>query len=107
MKRTDLERRERELKRSLKKDDVLRRKAGSGAGLTVGNYIEQLFMLFRYDENDIFNTTDDINVLELLEGMKVDQPEKQWDTILRKAIGRTKIANKEKAYNELCSMIQS
>ena len=104
MKRTELERRERELRRSLKKDDVLKRKS-ERIGLTVGNYIDQLFSLFRYDEQQIFNTTDDIHVLELLEGMKVDQPEKQWDTIIRKAIGRTKVANKEKAFNELSSLV--
>lgn len=104
MKRTELERRERELRRSIKKDDVLKRKS-ERIGLTVGNYIDQLFSLFRYDEEQIFNTTDDIHVLELLEGMKADQPEKQWDTIIRKAIGRTKIANKEKAFDELSSLV--
>ncbi len=105
MKRTELERRERELKRSLKKEEVLRRKSDRGESMTVGNYIEELFALFRYDEVEIFNTTDDIQVLELLEGMKVHQPEKQWDTILRKAISRTKVANKEKAFNELSSLV--
>ena len=104
MKRTELERRERELRRSLKKDDVLRRKT-ERIGLTVGDYIDQLSSLFRHDEQHIFNTTDDIHVLELLEGMKVDQPEKQWDTIIRKAIGRTKVTDKEKAFNELSSLV--
>ena len=108
MKRTDLERRERELKRTIKKQDILAKKEMSREGRTVGGYIQGLFSLLRYDEQEIFNTTDDIDILELLEEMKEFTPEKQWDTILRKAISKTKIsniANKEKAFNELNALL--
>ena len=102
MKRTDLERRERELRRVEKRDEVAQRRAESGdKGVSVGILIDELFALFRYDDQEIFNTTDDMEVLAQLERIKDEQPEKQWDNILRKAIKKTKVSKKEKAFNEL------
>lgn len=99
MKRTELERRERELRRMEKKNLALSK--GEKEVMSVGDYIEALFGLFRYDMEEIFNTMDDVAILELLENMKEDHPEKQWDVIIRKAVNKTKVAAKEKAYDEL------
>jgi len=104
MKRTELERRERELKRSTKKSEVLERKTAR-AGRSVGQYIDDLTALFRYDNEEIFNTTDDIAILELIERMKEDLPEKQWDTVLKKAVNRTKVKQADRAVTELATFI--
>jgi hypothetical protein len=100
MKRTELERRERELKRSAKKVEVQERKSGR-AGRTIGQYIDDLAAMFRYDAEEIFNTTDDLAILELIERMKEDLPEKQWDTVLRTAVNRTKVKQANRAVDEL------
>ncbi len=105
MKRTDLERRERELKRVMKREAVAERRNGKGVDMSVGDFITSLHSLFRYDEQEIFNTTDDIAILELLEQMKEGQPEKQWDNIIRKAIKKTGIAGKEKAFEDLKTLM--
>ena len=101
MKRTDLEKRERELRRVEKRAEGAVRRESDRSGKTVGNYIDSLFSIFRYDQNEIFNTTDDIDVLEIIENMKEDHPPKQWDNILRKAIKKTKVTSKDKAFDEL------
>ncbi|MBW7857870.1 MAG: hypothetical protein H3C43_06195 [Leptonema sp. (in: Bacteria)] len=100
MKRTELERRERELKRSTKKVEVIERKS-SRAGRSVGQFIDDLAGLFRHDVEEIFNTTDDIEILDLIERMKEDLPEKQWETVLRKAVNRTKVKQAQRAIDEL------
>ncbi|GBF51669.1 hypothetical protein LPTSP4_32070 [Leptospira ryugenii] len=97
MKRTELERRERELRRMEKK----KISSGSKESMSVGDYIEALFGLFRYDTEEIFNAKEDESVLELLENMKMEQPEKQWDVIIRKAVNKTKVVQRERAYEEL------
>lgn len=99
MKRTELERRERELRRMEKKAQALQK--GERDEMSVGAYIEALYGLFRYDMEEIFNTKEDLSILELLENMKEDHPEKQWDVIIRKAVNKTKVSAKEKAYDEL------
>ena len=93
MKRTELERKERELKKQEKK--ISRIAGGESAKKSVNEYIEQLFSLLRYDQNELFNTTDDVNILELLEEMKNDLPESQWENVIKKAIKKTKISGKK------------
>jgi hypothetical protein len=106
MKRTEIEKRERELKRHQKKTDVIERKIQSNTKkASVGEYINDLFSLFRYDNEEIFNAKDDIKILEVLEEMKNSFPEKQWDNIIRKAVKKTNITNKEKAVIELKELI--
>lgn len=104
MKRTELERRERELKRMAKRVEVLERKS-SRAGRTVGQYIDDLAALFRYDAEEIFNTTDDLDILELIERMKEELPEKHWETVLKKAVNRTKVRQANRAVKELSTFI--
>lgn len=100
MKRTELERRERELKRQSKKVEVQERKSAK-SGRTIGQFIDDLTALFRYDTEEIFNTTDDLNILELIERMKEDLPEKQWETVLKKAVSRTHVRQASRAVTEL------
>ncbi|MCG6144329.1 LB_289 family protein [Leptospira bandrabouensis] len=97
MKRTELERRERELRKAEKKKIL----PGQKEAMSVGDYIDSLFGMFRYDSDEIFNASDDENILELLENMKMEHPEKQWDVIIRKAVNKTKVEQKEKAYDSL------
>ncbi|HBS03322.1 MAG TPA: hypothetical protein DEA96_00040 [Leptospiraceae bacterium] len=104
MKRTELERRQRELRRAEKKVEVLERKAGEEKK-NAGFYINHLASLFRHDMNEIFNTKDDLDILESLEGLKEDLPEKQWETVLRKAVNRTKVTEVDRAVNELREMM--
>ncbi|AOP36559.1 hypothetical protein A0128_21380 [Leptospira tipperaryensis] len=101
MKRTELERRERDLRKAEKKTQLQDKRLASGKGSSVGEYIEELSALFRYDATEIFNTGDDIAVLELLEDIQANLPEKQWENVLRKAIKKTGVQEKDKAYNEL------
>jgi len=101
MKQTELKRHERELRKATKKSDLVAKRTDSRDSLSVGNYIDKLFSLFMYDETDIFNTLEDIKILELIEDLKTTQPEKQWDNIIRKAIRKTKVANSEKAFENL------
>ncbi len=104
MKRTELERRERELRRTEKKVTVLERKMG-GEKATPGAYIDSLFGLLRYDTEEIFNTQDDVNILELLENMKANLPEKQWENVLRKAIKKTNVVQKDRAFDEIKTLL--
>ncbi|TGK03978.1 hypothetical protein EHO59_10685 [Leptospira semungkisensis] len=103
MKRTELERRERDLRKAQKKQEVLDRR--SGQGTSVGDFIDQLSGLFRHDATEIFNTKDDINVLEVLEEMQAIIPQKKWDDVLKKAIKKTGVVEKERAYKELTELL--
>ncbi len=108
MKRTDLERHQRELKKSEKKKDTLQKKTESMSPTKlIGDYIDRLFSLFRYDSENIFNINTDTKILELLESMKLEIPEKQWDNVIRKGIKKTGISNREKAVNDLKQLIGS
>ncbi len=117
MKRTDQERIERELKRREKHAKTPERGPGDGAdagssaavaitgGLTVSEYVRNLLALFEYDEQQIYNTRDDDDVFELLLTMKADLPEKQWETVLRSAIQKTKVVEKDLALTELKALL--
>ena len=106
MKRTDLERSERDYKKSEKKKSLIE-KCGENQSSTqkVGYYIDTIFSLFRYDTEEIFNAKDNIDILEILECIQADLPEKQWDNIIRKAVKKTKVTNKEKAVKEIKELI--
>ena len=106
MKRTELERRQRELRRAEKKVEVIERKVGREKR-NAGYYITHLASLFRHDMNEIFNTRDDLDILESLEGLKEDLPEKQWETVLRKAVNRTNVIEVARAVTELQEMMGS
>jgi hypothetical protein len=112
MKRTDQERIERELKRREKHARVGGAStpgdspaAAPERGTTVSDYIKNLVALFEYDDHQIYNTRDDENVLELLLDMKAALPEKNWDTVLKSAIQKTKVEEKELALSELKALM--
>ncbi len=100
MKRTELERIERQVKRDQKREEIAQKRKVSGNG-SVKDYINQLFNLFRYDDNEIFNTQEDISILETLEQIQSDLPEKKWDDVLRKAIKKAGVKQRDKAFSEL------
>ncbi|WP_342776052.1 LB_289 family protein [Leptospira fluminis] len=102
MKRTELERRERDLRKAQKKTETLQRRS---KGSSIGDFIEQLSGLFRHDATEIFNTKDDIAILEVLEDMQAVIPQKKWDDVLRKAIKKTGVVEKERAYQELLELL--
>lgn len=101
MKRTDIERRDRELKRSKKKEVAQLRKTEKGVDELAIEYSEKLFKLFFYDEEKIYNIKQSIEILELLEEMKTELPEKNLDNVLRKAIRLTKVKGKKQAFDEI------
>lgn len=100
MKRTEIERRERELKRAMKKTPGGREREDK----SVGDYINELHDLFIFDEQRIVNTTTDEEVLELLEEIQSAFPDK-LETIIKKAIRKTKVVAKDQAYEELASLV--
>ncbi len=107
MKRTELERIEREVRRVEKRSEFLQRRQGSQGAQSVGDYIEKLYGLFRYDEEEIFNTQEDLAILEVLEEMQLSLPQKKWDDVLRKAIKKAGVRHKDKALTELKSLLSS
>ncbi|MDA3957386.1 hypothetical protein [Oceanispirochaeta sp.] len=103
MKSTDLARKDRDLKKARKKQDVLERKMGK-KDRTVGDFINDLADLFFHDTEKIYNIDSSEEILELLEDLKEDQPGKQWNNILRKAIKKTQVKQKDAALKELQEM---
>ena len=101
MKRTELERKERDLKKQEKK---LSKVSGESKG-SVNDYIDRLFMLLRYDGTVLFNTSDDVNVLELFEEMKEELPENQWENVIKKAIRKTKLSERDAAIAVLVEIL--
>jgi len=106
MKRTELERHQRDLNKIEKRrKTAMKNSSMSGESRSVNDYINALFSLFLYDAEEIFNANSDDKIMELLEEMKNDLPEKQWENVLRKGIKKTNINQKEKAFEELKFMI--
>ena len=46
-----------------------------------------------------------MKIVELIEEMKKDIPEKNWETILRKAVKKTGVAKKEEGFQELKALL--
>lgn len=92
MKRTDQERMERELRRKQKKDRLNAERRAGANDRGVKAFSEQLYDLLQFDDLQIYNTENDEEVLELLMEMREELPEKQWDTVIRKAVKLTKVS---------------
>jgi hypothetical protein len=107
MKRNDMERIERELKRVQKRQKLGEKRDASRPPQTIGAYIKDLGALLRHDGNVIYNTLDDEEILELFENMKEDIPEEKWETVIRKAVNATKVTERDTAVEQLCSLIES
>lgn len=100
MKSTDLNRRDREIKKSRKKEELIQKKVEGRNDKSVGEFIKRLFSLFFFDEQRIYNLDRD-EIIELLEEMQNTMAEKNWDSILRKAIRKTKVKEREEAFTHL------
>lgn len=105
MKRNDMERIERELKRVQKRQKLGEKRDAGRPVQTIGAYIKDLNALLRHDGNVIYNTLDDEEILELLENMKEDVPEEKWETVIRKAVNATKVTERDTAVEQLCSLM--
>ncbi len=103
MKSTDLERRNREIKKSRKKMMVLERKSQRDSR-TAGDFINLLDEAFFYDAEKIYNINMSENILVLLEELKEDIPQKQWGPVIRKAVKKTKVKMKDEAVNMLAEL---
>ena len=103
MKSTDLARRDRELKRARKKSEVLQRK-GLKSSNTVGEFIDELAGMLFNDGQKVYGISESTDILEFLENMKEQQPEKQWEIIIRKAVKKTKVVKREEAVKELMEL---
>ncbi|MCH9685656.1 MAG: hypothetical protein K0V04_29765 [Deltaproteobacteria bacterium] len=106
MKRNDMERIERELKRQQKKERLGEKRVEDRPPQSIGAYIKELKELLRHDGKVIYNTLDDEDVLECLENMKDDIPEHKWETVIRKAVNATKVVEREPALKELWSLVE-
>ena len=105
MKRTDAERIDRELRRARKKQQILSkveaRKERSAAG-----WAQALLERLVYDEEEVFNTADDEDLLEVVLEMKEALPEKQWEPTLKKAIRLTKVAKRQESFEKLRPLLE-
>lgn len=104
MKRTELERRVRQLKREEKVQDFLET-VGTREGRSVNTYIEELFGMLYYNEREVLNIKENVEILELFEGLKEDHPEKQWPNVIKKAIRKTGVQEKDRAVEELTELL--
>lgn len=105
MKRTDLQKRERELKRSKKKEERIDKTGEKKEDKSIGDYIKELTALFYHDGKRIYNISDSIEILELLEEMKGSVDSGQWDNIIRKSVKATGISAKEPAVKDLKALL--
>lgn len=104
MKRTELERRVRQLKREEKVQDFLET-VGTREGRSVNTYIDELFGMLYYNEREVLNIKENVEILELFEGLKEDHPEKQWQNVIKKAIRKTGVQEKDRAVEELTELL--
>ena len=104
MKRTELERRLRQLKRDEKVQNYLSN-VGKREGRSVSDYIDELVELLYYNEQEVMNIKENVEILELFEGLKDDHPEKQWGNVIRKAVRKTGVQEKDRAVDELTELL--
>ena len=100
MKSTDIERRDREIRKSRKKEELIEKRLSHRDNQSIGEYINRLSSLFFHDDKRIYNL-DNGEIKSLVEEIKSVMPEKQWETIIRKAIRKTKVEQREEAYDVL------
>jgi hypothetical protein len=103
MKSTDLARRDREIKRARKREMVIERK-GQRESRSPGDYINMLSELFFHDTEKIYNIEMSEDILLLLDEMKEDIPDKQWANVLRKAVKKTGVKQKDLAISQLAGL---
>lgn len=106
MKRTDIQRKERELRRAEKKAERIAEKSSKKDDTSVGAFIDRLHSLFFYDENRIYNTKQSVEILEVLEEAKSVLEPGGLETVVRKAIRKSKVKEKEQAFKELMELVE-
>lgn len=106
MKRTELERRVRQLKRDQKHAEYIERVEGSRESRSVATYIDELYEMLYYNDQEIMNIQDNIEIFELFEELKEDHPEKQWHNVVRKAIRKTGVAKRKQAIDQLTEYLE-
>ncbi len=104
MKRTDMERVQRELDRTVKRDKIQTRRDSQADSKSVGSYTKMLASAFMHDDQSIYNIQDD-EVLELLMEMKEELPDKAFNTAVRKAIKMTKVPGVDAALEEIVALV--
>ncbi len=105
MKSTDLERRDREIKKAKKRQMILERK-GQRDARTPGDYINLFEEAFFFDTKKIYNIEMSEDILMLLEEMKEELAEKQWANVIRKAVKKTKVEQKDEAIKQLADLAE-
>lgn len=102
MKSTDLARRDREIRKARKREMVIERK-GVREIRSPGDFINELHDAFFFDTEKIYNIESE-EILLLLEEMKEDLAEKQWANVIRKAVKKSKVKQKDEAVNLLADL---
>lgn len=107
MKQTEIDRKERELKQALKKEERLVKRTSCDEGMSVGDYIDHLSGLFFHDKDKIYNLSGDLKIKDCLNSIKQNAETKQWENIIRKAVKKTGITSRESAIQELLKQLGS
>ncbi len=106
MKRTELDRRVRQLKRDEKHADYIERVESTRDSRSVSNYIDDLFAMLYYNDTEVMNIAENMEILELFEGLKEDHPEKQWHNVIKKAIRKTGVSDRDRAIDQLTELLE-
>ncbi|MFO7567769.1 MAG: hypothetical protein R6X02_34320 [Enhygromyxa sp.] len=105
MKRTDQERIAREIGRQQKKDRIREKRISDKDDISVAGYAKQLEDVFMWDDETIYNVQDD-TVLEILMSMKEDLSDKECEAALKRAIKRTRVKDRDTAFDEAMLILQ-
>lgn len=108
MKSTDIDRIDRELRRSRKKEELLEKRVQKKDAMSVGDYIKKLYSMLYHDTAKVYNLPGNAEIIALFAQMKQELPDKQWENVLRKALRETKVPGpaRERAYQELNQLLQ-
>lgn len=108
MKRTDFEKRERELKRVHKrvvKGELRNEKALDKDKMSVSHAINTLSELFQYDKEEIYNIQHSEDIHSFVFEMQESFEKKQLENVFRKAIKKTGVQDKQEAFEALQNLL--
>jgi hypothetical protein len=105
MKRTEIEARMRELKRQQKMEEYYE-KCEESDGKSVSDYIDELYGMLYYNEEEIMNIPENLEILELFEELKEEHPEKKhWNNVIKKAVRKTGVEKSRRAKKQLHKLL--
>jgi hypothetical protein len=108
MKRTDMERMQRELRRVQKREAIDGKRADvRDEKLSVATCAKRLCDALMFDEHAIYNAQDDEDVLDVLLEIKEGLPDKQHVPVLKKAVKLTKVKDMDHGFDELKNMLDA